>query len=114
VRQKVRREVLQIHLAGLLGPVPTDREPLLREYTDDVVLAQVAEDSTGAELPLLLADICRGCGGKDEGRSGAKEPRSGQTRTRGKKRRQDCVSETRRLVNTTCVWRIAIQAAAGV
>ena len=51
MRQKVRREVLQIHLAGLLRPVPTDREPLLRENADDVVLTQLAENPSA--LPLI-------------------------------------------------------------
>jgi hypothetical protein len=53
MRQKVRREVLHVHLAGLLRAVSTDREPLLREYADDVMLTQVAKNSAGPELPSL-------------------------------------------------------------
>jgi len=79
---KIRVKILKIHLTCRIRSRAADGPPLLRKYAREPLLAQIAENTGGSDLPLILAKARIAGGRENASRTRSEQPRARQFRTR--------------------------------
>ncbi len=94
IAREVDEKILNIHLAHSLRPWAASREPLLRKYSGQPFVTEVAEYAGGSYLPFVLAEPRVARGRENETRAYSQQPRTGKLRAGREQSREDCVAES--------------------